>query len=220
MASLLLSSDSLPKHLETARRHMRKCSKTNGASPFAESIKPLFDKLKAIHGKLDQAQEEIQDGYDDIDLADTLLDDTVRDLFDLITIADRRNTGMPLLPKIFPEGKYGYIVDSPLAVEIDEVKKIIDRLKEADTDGKFTDNTTKLTENMTGVEQSINALQKKMEKYKSVKSETEIIKSDLRWQYEVNYLDARKQMGRKRAELLFPKKSNSSKTIVEEAEEM
>jgi hypothetical protein len=59
-----------------------------------------------------------------------------------------------------------------------------------------------------------------MDSYKSVKSEAEIIKSDLRWQYEVNYLDARKQMGRKRAELLFPKKNNSTKNIVEESEEI
>ena len=220
MASLLLSSDSLPRHLEIARRHMRKCSKTPGAAPFGENIKPLYDKLVAIQSKLDQAQSDIQDGYDDIELADTLLDDTVRDLFDLITIADRRNTGMPLLPKVFPTGKFGYIVDSPLAAEIDEVKKIIDRLKEADNEGKYTDNITKLTENMTGVEQSIEALKTKMDSYKSVKSETEITKSDLRWQYEVNYLDARKQMGRKRAELLFPKKSNSSKTIEEETAEI
>lgn len=220
MASLLLSGDSLPRHLEITRRHMRKCSKTNGAAPFGERIKPLYDKLKAIYGKLETAQEEIQDGYDDIELADTLLDDTVRDLFDLITISDRRNTGMPLLTKIFPEGKFGYVVDSPLATEIDEVKKIIDRLNESDTEKKFAEFITKLTEGMTGVEQSINAQQKKMEKFKSVKSEAEIIKSDLRWQYEVNYLDARKQMGRKRAELLFPKKNNSSKSIEEEATEI
>jgi hypothetical protein len=64
---------------------------------------------------------------------------------------------MPLLPKVFPEGKFGYIVDSPLAAEIDEVKKIIDRLNEADTEKKFADNVTKLTENMTGVAQSIEA---------------------------------------------------------------
>jgi hypothetical protein len=171
------------------------------------------DKLVAIQSKLDQAQEEIQDGYDDIELADTLLDDTVRDLFDLVTIADRRNTGMPLLSKIFPEGKYSYIVDSPLAVEINKVKKIIDRLNEANTDGKFTDNIDKLTQNMSGVKQSIEAQKTNMETYKSVKSETEIIKSDLRWQYEVNYLDTRKQMGRKRTELLFPKKSTVQKPL-------
>jgi hypothetical protein len=159
MASLLLSGDSLPRHLEITRRHMRKCSKTRG-SPFGENIKPIYDKLVAIQSKLETAQEEIQDGYDDIELADTLLDDTVRDLFDLITIADRRNTGMPLLPKVFPEGKYGYIVDSPLAAEIDEVKKIIDRLNEQ-TQKINLPNITKLTENMTGVAQSIEALKRR-----------------------------------------------------------
>ena len=35
-----------------------------------------------------------------------------------------------------------------------------------------------------------------------------------RRQYEVNYLNARKQMGRKRAELLFPKK-NKARAAVE-----
>jgi hypothetical protein len=86
MASLLLSGDSLPRHLEITRRHMRKCSKTNGGSPFWRTHKAFYDKLVAIQSKLETAQEEIQDGYDDIELADTLLDDTVRDLFDLITI--------------------------------------------------------------------------------------------------------------------------------------
>jgi hypothetical protein len=221
MASLLLSGDSLPRHLEITRRHMRKCSKTNGAAPFGERIKPLYDKLKAIYGKLETAQEEIQDGYDDIELADTLLDDTVRDLFDLITISDRRNTGMPLLPKVFPEGKFGYVVDSPLATEIDEVKKIIDRLNEADTENKF-DRVCNKANREHDRRRAVHRTHSKtkMDSYKSVKSEAEIIKSDLRWQYEVNYLDARKQMGRKRAELLFPKKNNSTKNIVEESEEI
>ena len=125
-----------------------------------------------------------------------------------------------LLPKVFPDGKFGYVVDSPLTVEIDEVNKIIDRLKEADTEGKFTEYVDKLTTGITSVQEAIDALKTKMGTYKSVKSETEIIKSDLRWQYEVNYLDARKQIGRKRAELLFPKKSSNTKNIAEETEEV
>ena len=220
MASLILTGDSLPRHKEMTRRHMRKCSKTPGAAPYGERIKPLYDKLSGLQSELDKVKLEIQDGYDDIELADTFLDDAVRDLFDLITIADRNNTGMPLLPKIFPEGKFGYIVDSPYAIEIDEVKKIIDRLNEADTDNSYTDNRAKLSENMQDVEQSIEVLKEKLKSHNAIKSETEIVKSDLRWQYEVNYLDARKQMGRKRAELLFPKKSNNTKKIVEESEEL
>ena len=219
MATLLSVGDSLPRHLEITRRHMRKCSKTPGAASFGEAIKPHYDKLKSIQGKLEEAQEEIQNGYDDIDLADTLLDDTVRDLFDLITISDRRSNGMPLLPKVFPGGTFGYIVDSPVANEIDEVNKIIDRLKEADSEGKFTEYIDKLTANAANVKEAIDALKTKMDAYKSVKSETEIIKSDLRWQYEVNYLDARKQIGRKRAELLFPKKTNNAKPVVDDTAE-
>lgn len=211
MASLLLIGDSLPRHLEITRRHLRKCSKTPGAASFAERIKPIYDNLKSIQSKLTLGQEEIQDGYDDIDLADTLLDDTVRDLFDLVTISDRRASGLPLLPQVFPAGKFGYIVDSPLASEIDEVKKTIDRLTEADTEGKFAEYVEKLTAGINAVEESIDALKAKIESQKSLKSEAEVIKSNLRWQYELNYLDARKQMGRKRAELLFPKKSNGQK---------
>lgn len=219
MATLLLQGDSLPQHLEMTRRHIRKCSKTPGASPYAERIRSAFDKLKVIQGKLQLAQADLQDGYDDIEMADTLLDDTVRDLFDQITIADRRATGVPFLPKVFPGGKFGYIVDSPVLAEIDEAKKIIDRLNEADTEKTYTSFVKRLTTNIAGVEQALDAQKAKMESYKSLKSEAEIIKSDLRWQYEVNYLDARKQMGRKRAELLFPKKNNSTRAIDEETPE-
>jgi hypothetical protein len=37
MASLLLSGDSLPRHLEITRRHMRKCSKTPGQPLLAKT---------------------------------------------------------------------------------------------------------------------------------------------------------------------------------------
>lgn len=219
MASLLSEKDSTPKYLETARRHMRTCSKTPGATPYAQRIEPIYNKLVIVQVKREEAQIEIQNGYDDIDLADTLLDDTVRDLYDLTTIADRRNAGLPLLPKIFPNGTFGYIVDSPLTVEIDEVKKIIDRLKEFDTEGKLSEFIEKLTAGITAVEQAIDTLKSKMENYKSIKSEMEIIKSDLRWQYEVNYLDARKQMGRKRAESLFPRTRKYSKPSADDGSE-
>ena len=72
---------------------------------------------------------------------------------------------------------------------------------------------------MTGVEQAIEALKGKMNSQKAIKSEAEIIKSDLRLQYEVNYLDARKQMGRKRAELLFPKKNKARAAVEIDPEE-
>jgi len=217
MATLLQSSDSLPRHLEVVRRHMRKCSKTPGASSFGETIKPIYEKLKAIKGKLNAEQEEIQDCYDDIELFDTLLDDTVRELFGMITISDRNSASMPLLPKIFSGGTFGYIVDSPVEAEIDEVNKIIDRLKEADTEGKFSEYIGKLTAGIESVQEAMDALKTKMNAFKSVKSETEILKSELRWQYEVNYLDARKKFGRKRAELLFPKKNSRTKNATEDS---
>lgn len=70
---------------------------------------------------------------------------------------------------------------------------------------------------VTASRKAIKAYEESIKQLKTTQAEEDIAKATLRRQYEINYLDARKQLGKTLAERLFPKLNNSSRGEVANA---
>ena len=153
MAQLLYERDSTRKHLSATHRHMRLCRQFNGTQSLVDQVQLPYNAFRDKHEATRNKREQREDRYDDLLTADNQLDDQVRLVFRRCEEHDRATPAEAVMPRVFPEGKFGHIVNMNL-------------------------------------------------------------------QYENNYLDARKQFGKSRAERLFPKLNNVNRSsqLVEEDE--
>ena len=217
MAIMLRNNDSTEKHLDTVRRHTRLCKQIGGTEEFVTNIQAPYDALKEKQAVTKAREEEREDAYDDLILQDSMLDNTVRTTFKGCKQFDRDNTGQPVLKQIFPEEKFGDIVKAPIISEPDEVEKIKIRIEELGETHPLYALAAPLQERIEASRLAITTLNSAIRAKKMAEAEEEIDQGKLRQQYENNYLDSRKKLGRATAEMLFPK--SSGKRITEETEE-
>ena len=81
MAQLLYERVSTRKHLSATRRHMRLCRQFNGTQFLVDQMQLPYNSLKDKHAATRQKQEQREDRYDDLLIADNQLDDQVRLVF-------------------------------------------------------------------------------------------------------------------------------------------
>ena len=115
MARRIYQSDSTNLHLKAVRRHIRLANKQKGAEKFATRILPYQTALTEKHQNSLLADEKREDAYDDIQLADKILDDDVRTAFESCEQYDRKNPGANIKLKVFPKGTFSDIVNMPYA---------------------------------------------------------------------------------------------------------
>jgi hypothetical protein len=217
MATMLRNNDSTDKHLNTVRRHTRLCKQISGTEEFVTNIQPAYNELKEKQALTQAKAEEREDAYDDLIFQDGLLDNAVRSTFEKCKQFDRDNIGQSVLKQIFPEEKFSDIIREPIASEPDEVEKIKIRIEELGDTHTLYPLAAILQERIDASRQAITALNDSIRAQKMAEAEEEITQGKLRQQYENNYLDARKKLGRQTAEMLFPK--TSSRKIVVDTEE-
>lgn len=177
-------------------------------------------RIGCCFSQFSQSKEELrEDRYDDLLIADTQLDDQVRLVFRRCEEHDRAMPTEAVMPRIFPEGKFGHIVNMNLREEPDTVMNIVLRLENLGKDHTLYPLAKNLRTQITASRKAIKAYEEMMSQVKISQAEEEIGRATLRRQYENNYLEARKQLGKIRAERLFPKlnTSNRSAQSVEEA---
>ena len=213
MIYLKHSSDRM---LSFVRRHIRLCKQVANDANLIAQIQPAFDDLSAKNTALQEKVQNRENVYDDQLLADHILDDTVRNLYGKCKEYDRNNTGMPVLMKIFPDEKFGDIINMPFAREVLETENIVMRLQGLGEQHTLFPQAEELHSKGQAVAQAISNYNDAVREEKMAEAEVEISKEQLVRAYEVNYLDARKTYGKENAEKLFPKIDNSSKVTVEE----
>lgn len=219
MAQLLFDRDSTDKHLNATRRHLRSTRKIKGGDKLAGNIQPLYDQL--IQKQADRLDKETarQDANDDLLLADTNLDNAVRNTFEGCNQHDRANPTDQVLKKVFPDGTFGDIVRLPIKDEPDEVEAIARRLESLGESHPLYAQAAVLRQRVTASHAAIDTLKTAIKDEKKAEADEEIAQAELRRQYENNYLDARKEFGRSVAEQLFPKLSGSSSRTVDVGQE-
>ena len=220
MAQLLYERDATRKHLSATRRHMRLSRQFNGTQFLVDQIQLPYNVLKDKHAATVRKQEQREDRYDDLLIADNQLDDQVRLVFRRCEEHDRATPGDAVMPRVFPEGKFGHIVNMNLQDEPDTVERLAMRLEDLGKDHPLYSLAKELRTQVAASRKAIRAYEEMIKQLKMSEADEEIAQATLRRQYENNYLDARKQLGKIRAERLFPKLNSSNRTTqtVEESD--
>lgn len=216
MARMLHDQDSTHMHLNATRRHTRLCNQTQGAEKFANAIQPAYEALAQKKAETEAKSDARQMAYDDLLLNDTDLDNGVRTLFEKCKQYDRNNPGAMILKQIFPEEQYGPIVRANMIKEPDLVEELVIRTESLGESHELFPEAAILRAKIEASRSAIEGFNHAVRAQKMAEAEEEISQAALRQQYEINYLDARKEFGRVFTERLFPQiGSRSAKVTIE-----
>jgi hypothetical protein len=204
MARLLYRHDSVALHKRLVRRHIRLCGQIQGGAPYAQAIQPKLDNLIQKEQVLAVADETYENTYDDLILKDAELDNGVRTLFERSKQYDRDNGGR-ISVLLFPDLTFSDIVNMPYSEEPKKVQSLIQKLETLGQGHELYPLISFLQQRVDAVNAALEARKQAAETIRRCQVDEELAKNDLRTQYEANYLDARKSLGRQIAESLFPK---------------
>lgn len=204
MARQLYPRDSAGFMLSAIRRHLRLCRKSPAGGGLIQAIKPVGTNLEQKAQLLEQSQQIRQDAYDDVLLADTDLDNSIRNAFDACKTYERQHPGELLVNKIFSNGGYSDIVRMSYADEPNAADSIAMKIEKLVNNHPVYAMAATIRQAAEAVRQAITLHKDAIRKEKLAEAELEIAKADTIRAYEVNYLDARRKLGAASANRLFP----------------
>jgi hypothetical protein len=211
MARLIYKQDSTALHRRLTRRHIRLCGQVKGGAPYAQAIQPKLNNLLQKEQKETAADEVYENTYDDLILKDSELDNAVRTLYERSRQYDRENAGNVSV-LLFPDLTFSDIVNMPYSEEPKKVSSLIQKLGTLDANHELRALADTLQQKVNAVNSALSARQKAADSVRRCQVDKELAKNEVRAQYEDNYLEARRTLGRQVAESLFPKvPSKSSK---------
>jgi len=209
MARMLADRDSSALHINQARRHER-LARRYRQEAIADAIRGPIAALKAKSDATDERDLERQGAYDDTLAADADLDDGIRNLYNSAEIFDRGNPGAITLATLFPDGRFTDITQLPLAQEPAAAEALATKVDSLGADHALAPHAGKIRVVAEAVRTALAALGDAIRALKMAEAEEEIAKNAVSRQYEGNYLDARKTLGRALAERIFPVSRSSS----------
>jgi hypothetical protein len=204
MARLLYKQDSTALHIRLTRRHIRLCGQVKSGASYAQAIQPKLDNLLQKSQALSAAEEVSENSYDDLILKDSYLDDSVRTLFERTRQYDREN-GSNISVLLFPDLTFSDIINMPYAEEPKKVSNMIQKLETLEPTHELRPLANSLQQKVDAVNAALDARQQAANIVRRAQVELELAKNDVRAQYEANYFDARKSLGKYVADSLFPK---------------
>ena len=216
MATLLYPRDSADKHLRAVRMHMRRCAIIKGSNDFATAIKPYYTQLSEKRNTSAIKAEEMEDAYDMAMFYDAELDANIKFLYSACDRYDQETPGALTLKKVFPQGKFTPITNMNYEKQIGEVKHLLLRLQSLGENHPLNTFVSEINDKLNSADNAISTYKAAVAAKKLAQSDEDIAKSALAAQYEHNYLEARKVLGRSIAEKLFPviRKKNTPKEVV------
>lgn len=204
MARMLYLRDSASFMLNAVRRHRRLCNKISYGASYSEAILPAATALEGKYKLLKTASGNREDAYDDVMLADSDLDNIIRDTFDTWKPYLRNHQTDLQANRVFPDGKFSNIIRLPYADEPNEADGVAAKIESLGATHPLYPLAARIKTQTAVVRNAIAAHKEAIRKQKLEEAEVEIAKMDLVRAYEVNYLDARKQNGAIAADRLFP----------------
>lgn len=219
MSEMLRYIDSTDKHIGAARRHIRLCNQVTDAHKYAKAIEPQYEALREKHDEFQAAIDKRTDAYDDMIQSDRKLDNAVRTAFEKCKQFDREDSGSSVLVQVFPEEKFSDIIRSNRYKEPNVIEQLAVKFESLGNKHKLFPVAAYLRKHISCMRKSVTAFYEALRMEKVVQAEEAVEKGDLRTQYEANYLDARKDMGRVAANSLFPKLTHKRIPAEPEAQE-
>jgi hypothetical protein len=213
MAQLIYEKQSSTVHLNATHRHSRLCRQIKGGEQYATRIEPYYNELLEKQKISEKAKLDKETAYDDVILNDSDLDNSIRTLFERCKQYDRENPGRPILNELFRDGKISSIIYAPLVSGPDMVDQLLTRIAALDAGNPIHELSASIKKNIDKCKNAISIYHNFINAQKMAEAVEEIAKSNLRRQYEYNYLDIAKEFGKIYANRLFPIINSSSKTI-------
>ena len=215
MARMLADRDSTDLHLNLARRHQRLARRYQQTALVA-AIQPIIDELAARQTNAATKELDRQTAYDLVVAADGDMDDAIRNLFGAAQAADRDQPGTGVVAMLFPSGGFGGIVETPLAQEPAAAEALAVKVTTLGGTHPLASHAAKLTALAGAVRDALQNLDGAVRAAKNAAAEEEIAQAALRRQYEHNYLDARRAVGRVLAERMFAKTNRGAGAAADE----
>jgi hypothetical protein len=216
MARLLYPSDSTAFLLKVLRRFIRLARKQKGAEFLAQQMAPCQQSLIEKQAATQLVDEKREDVYDDILITDSDLDEAIRTTFESCAQYDRKNPGGQLVTMAFPNGTYSDIIRMPYAEEPKEAERIAASLEKLGDKHSIYPHVTEIRAKIAAVNAALDAYKQVITELTRAEVDEETAKAEVRKQYEFAYLDARKKLGKRYAERVFPAISAKTKAIVVE----
>jgi hypothetical protein len=213
MAVSLRMADSYEKCCSSIRRHIRRCGKKKGAEFLAVNIKDPFEKYKAKKILVDAVVVEVEDAYDNADYQNGELDNAIRDSAGRTKEIDRKTPGSNLFSRLFPEG-VNEIIRLNRENKPDAVDQIAILIENLGSEHELFPFAAVLRGEAKKQRDTNNAYIESIKKLNNIKTEFDIVKSEVITQYTNNILDAKKSFGNEYTDRLFAKNraSDSGKT--------
>jgi hypothetical protein len=207
MPRLLYDKDSTSRHLDITRRHIRLCQQISSAEQYIASIHPVIQELAAKQAVTNEKIELRQNTLDDLVLNDADLDNSVKTAFEKCKQYDRDHPAERITARMFPGEKFSHITNAPRLEEPNLVEQIAIRFESLSSDHLLAGIAADLREKIDASRSKITLYQDAIRAHKMAEADEEIAQLNVRRQYEANYLNARKDLGRVLAERLFPQRS-------------
>jgi len=218
MAQLLYERQSTDIQLNATRRHMRLCRQIKGGETYAARIETYQKDLEEKQKITDKARLEKESAYDDVILNDKDLDNSIRTLYEKCKQYDRDNTGRPVLNQLFTDGKLSTIIYAHVENEPDMADQLLARLAALGANHVLNEQSPAIKASIDKCRTVLVVYHNAIKLQKDAEAAEEISKSNLRRQYEFNYLDLSKELGKNAANRLFPVISSSSRTSPDESD--
>lgn len=217
MAQLLSDRHSTNLHRNIVKRHIRLARQFKGAEELVVAIEPFCNELAAKAAAAASAAEETDCKRDLLALADSSLDDKVRDLGEACKKYDRDHPGIPVSALLFPDGISPFIY-APVETEPTLVEKLILGIESLGAGHPLSEHTAPLREAIAASKSAISGLNDAIIAQKMAEAIESIAKVNLTRQYEQNIYAASSKFGKTFANRLFPAISSPSKAANDDRE--
>lgn len=210
MAQLLYERHSTNVHLNIVKRHIRLARQFKGAEELVTTIEPVCNELAAKAAAATSATEETECKRDLLALADSSLDDKVRDLNEACKKYDRDHPGIPVSTLLFPDGISPFIY-APVETEPTLVEKLILGIQSLGAGHSLAEHIGTLQDAVAASTTAIGELKDAITAQKMAEALEAIAKMNLTRQYEQNIYTAGSKFGKAFANRLFPAIGSPSK---------
>jgi len=203
MAQLLYERHSTNVHLNIVGRHIRLARQFKGAEELVTAIEPCYNELAAKAANTILATGETECKRDSLTLADIMLDDKVRDLYEAGKKYDRDHPGIPVTGLLFPEG-LSAVIYAPVESEPTLVEKLIPGVQSLGEGHPLTEHIGALQGAVDNCKTAIADLKAAITAEKMAEALEAIAKVNLTRQYAQNIYAASSKFGKAFANRLFP----------------
>ncbi len=201
---MIYKRDSIGKHLIKANRHTRLCYQVSGADKFAKAIEPVYEAVEEKNRDYRNAVYTRYHAHDTMTLQNSRLDNAVRTAFEKCKQHDRQNPGKAILERLFPGRVYGHLVNNSMFKESLLVEQVAIRFENLGEEHPLYNEAAILRSFIQEMRSAIVLFNTTEQQEKEALTKRALAMADLRKQYETNYLDARKELGKAIAKHLFP----------------